>query len=85
MPTGWRPQDVRERPWPKMTEGKFQSHYPAALKAYAFVQVVGINLLALGFLLSVKNASVLEPWLLSLMGLLLIGARSAPGLDERLI
>lgn len=64
MPTGWRPHDVRDNAWPKMSEEKFQSRYPASLKAYAFVQFVGINLLALGFLVSVKSAAVWEPWLL---------------------
>ncbi|WP_339080933.1 sterol desaturase family protein [Pseudomonas sp. TMP9] len=64
MPTGWRPQDVCEHVWPKMSEGKFQSHYPAALKAYAFTQFLLINLLALSFLASVKSAAVWEPWLL---------------------
>lgn len=67
MPTGWRPQDVRTRPWPKMADEKFQSHYPPALKAYAFVQFVSINLLALGFLVSVKRAAVWEPWALVLV------------------
>ena len=67
MPTGWRPQDVRTRPWAKMADEKFQSHYPPTLKAYAFVQFVGINLLALGFLVSVKRAAVWEPWVLVLV------------------
>lgn len=67
MPTGWRPLDMRDRPWPKMAEEKFQSACPAALKGYAFAQFVGINLLALGFLASVKSAALWEPWLLVLV------------------
>lgn len=85
MPTGWRPLDVRNKPWPKMAEEKFQSTYPTALKAYAFVQFVSINLLALSFLASVKSAAVWEPWLL---GLVILGScvslgrlfEGAPGL-----
>lgn len=64
MPTGWRPADVRERPWPKMTDERFESAYPRQLVAYAFVQFLLINLLALGFLACVRRAAVWEPWLL---------------------
>lgn len=67
MPTGWRPADVRERPWPKMGDALFQANYPASLKLYAFLQFVAINALALCFLASVKRAAVWEPWLLALV------------------
>ncbi|NQD92012.1 sterol desaturase family protein [Pseudomonas sp. CrR25] len=66
MPTGWRPADVRERPWPKMATEPFEATYPARLKAYACVQFLAINALALGFLASVGQAAVWEPWLLAL-------------------
>lgn len=64
MPTGWRPADVRDRPWPKMPSQKFECAYPAHMKAYAFVQFLIINGLALCFLFHVGRASVWEPWLL---------------------
>jgi alkylglycerol monooxygenase len=67
MPTGWRPEDVRGRVWPAMGEAKFHCDYPTSLTAYAFVQFVSINLLALSFLLSVRRAAVWEPWLLVLV------------------
>ncbi|SDI15249.1 Sterol desaturase/sphingolipid hydroxylase, fatty acid hydroxylase superfamily [Pseudomonas benzenivorans] len=84
MPTGWRPQDVRERPWPAMGAEKFAQPCPASLRAYAFVQFLAINALALGFLASVQRAAPWEPWLLVLailagcvsLGLLFEGKRA---------
>lgn len=84
MPTGWRPADVRERPWPKMGEALYQASYPASLTLYAFLQFVVINALAICFLASVKRAAVWEPWLLALvilagcvsLGLLFEGRRT---------
>jgi sterol desaturase/sphingolipid hydroxylase (fatty acid hydroxylase superfamily) len=84
MPTGWRPADVRERPWPEMGAEKFQRPYPVNLKGYAFAQFLAINGLALGFLASVQQAAVWEPWLLVLailggcisLGLLFEGRRA---------
>jgi alkylglycerol monooxygenase len=67
MPTGWRPQDVRDTPWPKMDADKFERAYPTALKAYAFAQFVAINALALLFLLGVREAGAWQPWLLVLV------------------
>lgn len=83
MPTGWRPADVREQPWPKMGADKFARPYPASLKWYAFLQFVAINAMALCFLASVKRAAMWEPWLLVLailsgcvsLGLLFEGKR----------
>ncbi|MHA6494981.1 sterol desaturase family protein [Pseudomonas borbori] len=74
MPTGWRPEDVRDTPWPKMGAEKFECDYPPGLKAYAFAQFVAINALTLGFLASVKRAAVWEPWLL--VGVILFGCIS---------
>lgn len=65
MPTGWRPADVRQRPWPKMGAQIFACAYPANLKLYAFIQFLAINALALAFLASVKRAAAWEPWLLA--------------------
>lgn len=84
MPTGWRPEDVRDQQWPKMGVEKFDCAYPASLKAYALVQFILINGLALAFLVSVKQAAVWEPWLLMLaillgclsLGLLFEGRRT---------
>ena len=84
MPTGWRPADRREQPWPKMGEELYQANYPASLKLYAFLQFVVINALAICFLASVKRAAVWEPWLLALvilagcvsLGLLFEGRRT---------
>ncbi|OHC29946.1 MAG: hypothetical protein A2Y50_04120 [Pseudomonadales bacterium RIFCSPLOWO2_12_59_9] len=84
MPTGWRPVDVRGQQWPKMGVEKFDCAYPASLKAYALVQFILINGLALAFLASVKQAAVWEPWLLMLailfgcvsLGLLFEGRRT---------
>lgn len=67
MPTGWRPADVAQRPWPKMGEAKFAPAYPVGLKAYAWGQFLLINGLALAFLLSVKRAASWEPWLLAVL------------------
>lgn len=83
MPTGWRPADVRERPWPKMGADKFDRPYPASLRWYALLQFVAINAMALCFLASVKRAALWEPWLLVLailsgcvsLGLLFEGRR----------
>jgi alkylglycerol monooxygenase len=74
MPTGWRPADVRQLPWPKMGAENFDCAYPAGLKAYALVQFLLINALALCFLLSVARAAFWEPWLLA--GLILAGCVS---------
>lgn len=65
MPTGWRPADVRQRPWPKMGAQIFDCVYPANLKLYAFIQFLAINALTLAFLASVKRAAAWEPWLLA--------------------
>ena len=65
MPTGWRPADVRQRPWPKMGAQIFACAYPANLKLYAFIQFLAINALTLAFLASVKRAAAWEPWLLA--------------------
>ncbi len=65
MPTGWRPADVRQRPWPKMGAQVFACAYPANLKLYAFIQFLAINALTLAFLASVKRAAAWEPWLLA--------------------
>ncbi|HLD65976.1 MAG TPA: sterol desaturase family protein [Pseudomonas sp.] len=67
MPTGWRPADVAQRPWPKMGEAKFAPAYPVWLKGYAWGQFLLINGLALAFLLSVKRAASWEPWLLAVL------------------
>jgi hypothetical protein len=64
MPTGWRPADVAERPWPKMGAEKFDCAYPAGLRVYAFVQFVAINALTLVYLASVRQAGWLLPLLL---------------------
>ena len=50
-----------------MGADKFERPYPAALKAYAFVQFVAINLLALVFLVGVREAGAWQPWLLVLV------------------
>lgn len=89
MPTGWRPEDVKHRPWPKMPADKFETHYPARLKVYAFVQFLAINALALCFLFRLGQASVWEPWLLVLvilgscvsLGLLFEGCRHVGWLE----
>lgn len=83
MPTGWRPADVRQQPWPAMGADKFERAYPASLKGYALVQFLALNGMALTFLASVKLAAVWEPWLLMLailcscitLGLLFEGRR----------
>lgn len=67
MPTGWRPADVRQRPWPKMGAQIFACAYPANLKLYAFIQFLAINALTLAFLASVKRAAAWEPWLLAVV------------------
>jgi len=64
MPTGWRPADVAERPWPKMGAEKFDCAYPAGLRVYAFAQFVAINALTLVYLASVRQAGWLLPLLL---------------------
>ncbi|MES2821858.1 MAG: sterol desaturase family protein [Pseudomonadota bacterium] len=65
MPTGWRPADVAQRPWPKMGADKFAPRYPSGLRGYAFVQFLAINGLALIFLARIKTAAAWEPWLLA--------------------
>ncbi len=64
MPTGWRPADVRARPWPKMGAEKFDCPSQAGLRWYAFAQFVAINALTLVYLASVKQAGWLLPLLL---------------------
>lgn len=83
MPTGWRPADVRHRPWPQMGAEKFERGYPGGLKSYALVQFVLINALALVFLASVRQAALWQAGLLVLailsgcvsLGLLFEGRR----------
>jgi alkylglycerol monooxygenase len=67
MPTGWRPADVQNQPWPKMGAEKFARDYPTALKAYAFAQFLAINVLALLFLIGVREVGAWQPWLLVLV------------------
>lgn len=80
MPTGWRPADVRERPWPQMGVDKFDCAYPAGLRLYAFIQFVVINALTLVYLASVKQAGWLLPVLLG--PLILLGCISLGRLFE---
>ena len=80
MPTGWRPADVRERPWPKMGADKFDCPSQAGLRWYAFVQFVLINALTLVYLASVKQAGWLLPLLLG--PLILLGCVSLGWLFE---
>lgn len=80
MPTGWRPADVRERPWPKMGADKFDCPSRVGLRWYAFVQFVAINALTLVYLASVKQAGWLLPLLLG--PLILFGCVSLGWLFE---
>lgn len=80
MPTGWRPADVRERPWPKMGADKFDCPSRVGLRWYAFVQFVLINALTLVYLASVKQAGWLLPLLLG--PLILFGCVSLGWLFE---
>lgn len=80
MPTGWRPADVRERPWPKMGADKFDCPSRVGLRWYAFVQFVLINALTLVYLASVKQAGWLLPLLLG--PLILLGCVSLGWLFE---
>ncbi len=80
MPTGWRPADVRERPWPKMGADKFDCPSQAGLRWYAFAQFVLINALTLVYLASVKQAGWLLPLLLG--PLILLGCVSLGWLFE---
>lgn len=80
MPTGWRPVDVRARPWPKMGAEKFDCPSQAGLRWYAFAQFVAINALTLGYLASVKQAGWLLPLLLG--PLILFGCVSLGWLFE---
>ncbi len=66
MPTGWRPEDVRQQPWPKMGADKFAEATPAGLKAYALVQFLLLNGMALAFLASVRQAALWQAVLLAL-------------------
>lgn len=80
MPTGWRPADVRARPWPKMGSEKFDCPSQAGLRWYAFAQFVAINALTLVYLASVKQAGWLLPLLLG--PLILFGCVSLGWLFE---
>ena len=80
MPTGWRPADVRARPWPKMGAEKFDCPSQAGLRWYAFAQFVAINALTLVYLASVKQAGWLLPLLLG--PLILFGCVSLGWLFE---
>jgi len=80
MPTGWRPADVRARPWPKMGAEKFDCPGQAGLRWYAFAQFVAINALTLVYLASVKQAGWLLPLLLG--PLILFGCVSLGWLFE---
>lgn len=89
MPTGWRPADVRQHPWPSMDGPRHEPRHGASLMGYALAQFLVINLLALAFLFSVRQALAWEPWLLVLailwscvsLGLLFDGQRLAPRLE----
>lgn len=70
MPTGWRPADVQHLPWPKMPEQKYSGNSSSALRLYAFVQFLLINLLTLVFLAQVKEAAF---WWSALLMLLVVG------------
>ena len=80
MPTGWRPADVAERPWPKMGAEKFDCPSQAGLRWYALAQFVAINALTLVYLASVKQAGWLLPLLLG--PLILFGCVSLGWLFE---
>ena len=80
MPTGWRPADVRARPWPKMGAEKFDCPSQTGLRWYAFAQFVAINALTLVYLASVKQAGWLLPLLLG--PLILFGCVSLGWLFE---
>ncbi|AMR64847.1 sterol desaturase family protein [Aquipseudomonas alcaligenes] len=80
MPTGWRPADVRARPWPKMGAEKFDCPSQAGLRWYAFAQFVAINALTLVYLASVKQTGWLLPLLLG--PLILFGCVSLGWLFE---
>jgi len=80
MPTGWRPADVRARPWPKMGAEKFDCPSRAGLRWYALAQFVAINALTLVYLASVKQAGWLLPLLLG--PLILFGCVSLGWLFE---
>lgn len=80
MPTGWRPADVRTRPWPKMGAEKFDCPSQAGLRWYALAQFVAINALTLVYLASVKQAGWLLPLLLG--PLILFGCVSLGWLFE---
>ena len=80
MPTGWRPADVRARPWPKMGAEKFDCPSQAGLRWYALAQFVAINALTLVYLASVKQAGWLLPLLLG--PLILFGCVSLGWLFE---
>ena len=80
MPTGWRPADVRARPWLKMGAEKFDCPSQTGLRWYAFAQFVAINALTLVYLASVKQAGWLLPLLLG--PLILFGCVSLGWLFE---
>ncbi|MBC9252551.1 hypothetical protein A9179_19980 [Pseudomonas alcaligenes] len=80
MPTGWRPADVRQRPWPKMGTDKFDCVYPTGLRGYALLQFVAINGLTLCFLVAIKGAGGWPPLLL--VPLILFGCISLGRLFE---
>lgn len=68
---------------------RHEPRHGASLTGYALAQFLVINLLALAFLLSVRQALAWEPWLLVLailwgcvsLGLLFDGQRLAPRLE----
>lgn len=74
MPTGWRPQDVQHVPWPQMPAHKYQARHAPQLQAYAVVQMLLINALALLFLFSLKQAAAWQVLLLA--GLTVLGCVS---------
>ncbi|MCJ8168384.1 sterol desaturase family protein [Atopomonas sediminilitoris] len=77
MPTGWRPADVQHMSWPKMGAQNYPSRTPQGAWGYGFAQFVLVNLLALGFLLGVREALWWQPLLLALW---IVGAMLCLGL-----
>ncbi|WP_160320968.1 sterol desaturase family protein [Pseudomonas sp. TTU2014-080ASC] len=74
MPTGWRPADVQHMAWPSMPEAKFNGACAAALRPYAIVQFLLLNLLTLAFMAQVKEAALW--WSVVLMVLVVSGCVS---------
>ncbi len=81
MPTGWRPADVADRPWPQMGAEIFDRACPPAIKCYAFAQFLLINGLALGYLAAVKQVDLWWP-LFGLAPLIVLGCVSLGRLFE---